>query len=242
MRSPRVERAEALAEKLAASLETNLISLLLYGNHARGGYGVEHTDVSLLLLVRDASTAALRPLETTIAEWVRDGQESPPLIMSESEWHSSADVFPIEIEDMREAHRLFKGIDPFASITTNRHDLRQELERELRGKLLHLRAEYAAAAPDGKALTRLLLDSIHTFFVLMRALVRLVGGTPQAAPNELVEQACRELQLDPSAFQWVVEKMSGETVAVLNAYDPIGAAYVDQIERMAHFVDGYQVS
>jgi len=38
------------------------------------------------------------------AEWIRKG-ETAPLIFSEAEWQASADVFPIEIEDMRDAHR-----------------------------------------------------------------------------------------------------------------------------------------
>jgi hypothetical protein len=238
MAKKKLEAAYAFAEKLKAPLADNLVSLILFGSHARPGYSVGHAEVNLFLVVGDASTAALHPIAPHIAEWVAR-REPPPLIMSEEEWRDSADVFPIEVEDMRDAHELLAGRDPFADVTTNTTDLRNELEREIRGKLLRLRSEYAATSTDGKALTRLLLDSVGTFFVLMRALVRLVGGTPQATPQELVQQASDTAGLDADAFEWVVRNISGRTVTALTANDPVGAAYVNEIEKMARFVDQF---
>jgi len=37
--------------------------------------------------------------------WTKGGHPAPP-ILTEREWRESADAFPIEYEDMREAHRL----------------------------------------------------------------------------------------------------------------------------------------
>lgn len=238
MAPSKIDQAQSFADQLSEILGENLSSLIIFGSEVRPGYGLGHAELSLLIIVKDASTAALRPIESAIAAWAKR-RGPPPLIFTEREWQDSTDVFPLEIEDMREAHRRLKGADPFEGLTTNHDDLRHELERELRGKLLQLRAQYAAAAPDGKALTRLLIDSVGTFFVLMRGLVRLVGGTPQAEPAELVAQACSAAQLDADAFDWVVRKVSGRTVNALKAYDPAGARYVDEIEKMAHFVDRY---
>lgn len=238
MAKSKMDRVREFADELATHLGDNLVALILFGSHARPGYAAEHGDVNLFLIVRDSSTNALRPIQPVVAAWARH-REPPPLIVSVEDWEASADVFPIEIEDMREAHQLLKGEDPFATITTRDADLRHELEREIRGKLLRLRSEYAAVAPDGKALTRLLLDSVGAFFVLMRALVRLVGGTPGTKPEELVQQASTAAGLDASAFDWVVSKISGDTVQALKPYDPVGSRYVDEMEKMARFVDQF---
>ncbi|MCH7717105.1 MAG: hypothetical protein IH876_13305 [Gemmatimonadetes bacterium] len=232
------ERAQAFADQMAGVLGDNLKSLIMFGSEVRGGYDPSHSNLNLLLIVADASTAALRPIEKAIAGWVKR-REPPPLIFSETEWRNSTDVFPIEIEDMREAHELLRGMDPFDGIETDLGHLRHELEREIRGKLLQLRAEYAAVAGDGKALTRLLIDSAGTFFVLMRATVRLVGGKPETAPASLVRQATEAAGLDAQAFSWVVDKITGRTVRALKPYDDIGARYVDELQRLAHFVDQY---
>lgn len=232
------EQARTVASELAGHLGDNLSSLILFGSAVRGGYDPGHADANMLLVVRDASTAALRPVEPAIADWVKRGGP-PPLIFTEDEWRASTDVFPIEIEDMREAHQSLHGANPFDGIETDRRHLRHELEREIRGKLLQLRAEYAACAPDGRALTRLLIESVGTFFVLMRATVRLVGGTPEADPAALVQQVATAANLDADSFGWVVDKIRGRTVQALRPSDPIGARYVDELQKLARFVDEF---
>jgi hypothetical protein len=146
-------------------------------------------------------------------------------------------VFPIEIEDIRDAHRLLAGRDPFVGLTTKRADLRRELEHELRGKVLRLRTEYAAAAADGKALGRLLVHSAGTFFILFRAALRLKGGAPPAGHDALVREAAAAAGLDASAFDWVLAALGGREPKALEPYDPIAGRYVDTMEKLADFVD-----
>jgi hypothetical protein len=143
---------------------------------------------------------------------------------------------------MREAHELLRGRDPFDGITTTKEDLRRELEREIRGKLLRLRTEFAAAAPNGKALGELLLDSAGTFFVLFRAVLRLVGRTPAQTPKTLVHETAEAAGLDASAFDWVLDKIVGHNVQALKAHDPVGDHYVQQIEQLAQFIDTYDTT
>lgn len=232
----KIQKAEKVAAQIANDLGENMKSVVLFGTAIRGGYAPAHQEVNIMVMVEDASTQAIRSIEEPLAAWVKKGN-SAPLIFERSEWEGSTDVFPIEIEDMREAHKLVSGTDPFEGVVTNRDDLRHELEREVRGKLLQLRAQHAAFAPNGGALTRLLIESASTFFVLMRALVRLEGETPEAKPARLVEQAASIAGLDAGAFRWVVDKISGEKVKALRSDDPIAARYVDEIQKLTNYVD-----
>ena len=232
----KIRQAEKAAAQIADDLGDNLRSMVLFGTAIRGGYSPAHQEVNIMVIVEDASTKAIGPIEKSLASWVKKGNAAP-LIYERVEWEGSTDVFPIEIEDMREAHKLIAGTDPFEGAVTSRNDLRRELERELRGKLLQLRAQYAAFAPSGRVLTRLLTDSASTFFVLMRALVRLEGQTPEAKPARLVEQAASIANLDVGAFGWVVDKIEGEKVKALRSDDPIAARYVDEIQKLTNYVD-----
>jgi len=232
---------ERFAERLEAALGDDLVAAVLYGSAARGTWTEGRSDLNVLIVVRDASAAALRPVTGVIADWVKTG-EPPPLVFSEAEWRASTDVFPIEIEDMREAHRRLRGQDVFAGLKTRRADLRQELEREVRGKLLRLRTEYAAAAGDGKDLGRLLLATSSTFFALMRAALRLAGRTPPVEPAALVQDAAAVAGMDAGAFDWVVARVLGRAMPPLEPHDPVAARYVDAIERLARFVDETPVS
>ena len=234
-------KVEQLAAQLEKQLGDNLVSFCLYGPAVRHDTRDGERALTTLLIVRDASPLGLRPIEQPIAEWAKKGNP-PPLVFAEEGWRNSTDVFPIEVEDMREAHRILRGGDPFDSITTTRADLRAELEREVRGKLLRLRTEFVATASKGKALEELLLDSVGTFFVLFRAVLRLVGEEPPQTPKTLVHETARVAGLDPSAFDWVLDKLVGHNVPSLRAYDPIGDRYVEQIECLATFVDTYDTT
>ncbi len=230
-------RLNGFVTDLGRALRDNVVAIVLFGDAVRGGRDARRRAHDILLLLEDAAPHRLRPIGPTIAQWVKSG-EPPPLIFSRRGWHASSDVFPIEMEDMREAHRVLWGADPFAGVTTTAADLRRELEREIRGKLLQLRSEYAAAEADGKALGELLAASVGTFFVLFRAILRATGATPPAEPAALARATADAAGLDAGAFDWAVQRVTGGKPQALQAYDEIGARYVDAIEQLAEFVDG----
>ncbi len=236
------EKWQADLVKLQQALETalgpQLVALLIYGSAARPGASGPRSDVNLLLIVRDASSAGLRPVAEAVAGWVKAGY-APPLIFGEAEWRDSADVFPIEIEDMREAHRLLAGSDPFLGLATTAADLRRELEREVRSKLLHLRTAYAAATPDGKALETLLEQSSGTILTLLRAALRVGGREVPGEPAGQVAAAGALVGFEAAVFSWIVARRAGATVGRLGPYDGTAAAYVDAVQRLAAWVDTY---
>jgi len=241
MAKDRQAKAKELAAKLQERLGDNLITFCLYGPAVRHDTWEGENALTTLLIVRDASPACLRPIADALATWTKKGNP-PPLIFAEDGLRSSTDVFPIEIEDMREAHQILRGSDPFLGLTTTREDLRRELEREIRGKLLRLRTEFAAAAPKGKALEGLLLDSIGTFFVLFRAVLRLTGQEPPQTPKTLVHETAHVTGLDGSAFDWVLDKLVGHNVPSLKPFDPVGDRYLEQIQLLVKFVDTYDTN
>jgi hypothetical protein len=228
-----------LTKQVDAALGSNLVTLAVYGPAIRHDTREGERLVTTLLIVADASPAALKAVEPSILEWTRKGYP-PPLVFADEEWRRSTDVFPMEIEDMREAHEILLGADPFSGLVTTRADLRRELEREIRGKLLRLRTEFVAAAARGKALEDLLLDSAGTFFVIFRAVLRLTGHTPPQTPRALVQETAAVAGLDVKAFEWVIDKLVGHNVPSLKAHDPAGDRYVEQIEHLAQFVDRYE--
>ncbi|MBI3081538.1 MAG: hypothetical protein HYY94_01240 [Gemmatimonadetes bacterium] len=60
------------------------------------------------MILTDASAAELQSLGPAVHAWVKAGHP-PPLIFPEQGWRASTDVFPMEIEDMRQAHRVLLG-------------------------------------------------------------------------------------------------------------------------------------
>jgi len=217
---------EDFSAQLGNALGARLGTLLLYGSAARAGGGATPTTPGMnTLLVVAGDGAADAALFSTIAEpvraWVAAGHP-PPLILTEREWRESADAFPIEYEDIREAHRLLAGRDPLPGIAVSRDHVRRQLEHELKGKLMHLRQAYAAAWDRPKELAEIVRETRPGFLAMLRAALRLAGRTPPAEPEALVRAAGTLIGFAPEAFT--------EPAAYLSAVTRT-ADYVNRLER-----------
>ena len=213
------------------------MALMLYGSMARGTHVPGRSDRNVLLVVRDASAEALRRASPALSAWAKAGHP-PPLIQTEADWAASADVFPMEIEDIREAHVVLAGRrDVLSTLVTTAADQRRELEREVRAKLIRLRAEYAVAAHDGKVLAELLVRALGTFLVLFRAALRLTGAPAPADPAALVRAAAAAAGFEVAPFEWAITARRAAKTPALQAFDPLATGYLAGIERLVGYVD-----
>jgi predicted nucleotidyltransferase len=239
MASTRTRDLDGRLESFARALETaagpNLVSLVLYGSAATGT-AREDSDLNLLLILRDAGSTALGAISPAMADWIT-ARERPPLIFSEESWRAAADVFPLEIEDIRAGHRVLRGRDPVVGVATDPAHQRLELERDVRGRMIQLRAAYAASATDGRELTDLVADSLRGLLPLFRAAVRLAGSPPAAEPRDLVRQLADLAGLDADAFEWPLARLAGARVPALTAHDSRAARYLDAVDRFVDYVD-----
>jgi hypothetical protein len=211
-------------------------SAVLYGSAARGDWVPGRSDVNLLLLVDDTTPAALRRLTPAVTEWHSRGF-APPLIMGRTEWERSADVFPIEITDMQLSHRLLCGADPVTGVVIAPADLREAVEKELRGKLVRLRQAYVRFGDAGPILGGFALASISTYFALLRCLAVLSGRTPGRSPAETVAGAQESLRADAAV---AVEIAGHRRQAEWNCTPEMFVRYLELVRRTVELVDNFQ--
>ena len=234
MAKPTVEH---FAHEVAGALGERLVALLLYGSAARGTHVPDRSDVNTLLICDAVDEDLFARLEPAVRGWTRAGHPAP-LILTEREWRASADAFPIEYEDMRHAHRVLAGRDPWAGVTVRREDLRRELEQEVKGKLVRLRQAYVAFRSEPKRLGPVLVGSAAGFFTMLRTALRLAGRTAPAAPDDLVREAAALIGFDAGELGDVLAHVQGRQTLKLGARDPRAAAYLAAVARTAEFVDG----
>ncbi|HEY3934931.1 MAG TPA: nucleotidyltransferase domain-containing protein [Gemmatimonadales bacterium] len=170
-------------------------SMVLYGSAARGDWIPGRSDVNLLLLVDDVSHSALRQLTPAVTAWHANGFV-PPLIMGRAEWVQSTDVFPIEITDMQLSHKLLCGADPVKGMAVAPADLREAVEKELRGKLIRLRQAYVRFGDAGMILGGFALASISTYFALLRCIAVLYRRPPGTTTADTATALSAELGAD----------------------------------------------
>lgn len=224
------------ARDVARALGDRLVTLLLYGSAARGAHVPARADVNTLLLCDSVDDDLFIRLEAPVRAWTRAGHPAP-LILTEREWREAADAFPIEYQDIRDAHRILAGRDPWKGIAVQRDHLRRQLEHELMGKLVHLRQAYAAHRREPKRLAEIIVGSAGGFFTMLRAALRLGGKTPPVPPDALVREAGAALGFGPEGLAALVAHASGGERLRLAPDDPLPAAYLEAVARTAQYVN-----
>ena len=159
------------------------------------------------------------------------------LVFTHAEWRDAADVFAVEYEDIRVAHRVLAGSDPWDGLTIRPADVRRQLEHELRGKLVRLRQAYAAYARDPARLTAVFTASVSGFLTMLRATLRLTGKEAPAAADALVRAAAGAIGFPPAALDAFVAHAQGGDRLRLAERDPRAAAYLTALARTVEFVD-----
>lgn len=230
------ERAERFAGEMRKAYGADLGSVVLYGSAARGEYRPGVSDLNVLVLLREVTPGALRRASEAARAWVAEGNP-PPLMMSTDEWRGSADVWAIELADMRDAHVTVAGAEPFEGIDIRLEDLRMQCERELKGKQIQLRERYLLFAGEPAELGELLTRSFSTFLVLFRTVLRLGGeGGPRDAES-VVRGVAERVGFDPAPLLEVHRARAGGEKLRPQADAPVVVGYLDAVSRVVAYVD-----
>jgi hypothetical protein len=229
-------QAEGFTRKLEAVYGDSLVSVLLYGSAARGDYRAGVSDLNLLVVLRSTDAAQLRRGSALAREWASAGNP-PPLVLGEAEWRGSADVFPIEYMDMRDAHIVLHGADPFAGLDIQWRDLRLQCEHELKSKQIRLREHFLLVADDAPELGKLLLHSFSTFLTLFRTALRLAHQEVPRAPEAVITAVSTLAGFDPEPFRAVQRAREGKGDFAPAPGDPIVDGYLDGVERTTRWLD-----
>jgi predicted nucleotidyltransferase len=182
-----------------AAAGDSLQSVILYGSAATGDYHPDFSNVNLLCVLRDTSYRTLEKLAPAIAWW--DGKKHPaPLVMTEDELRRSADVFSIELFDIKQRHRVLFGDDVLENLEIPMHLHRAQLEYELREKLILLRERLLVAVGNKDRMWELMLRSLPAFATLFRHTLISMGLPIPATKRETVQILSKRVEFDPSAF------------------------------------------
>jgi predicted nucleotidyltransferase len=214
----------------------NLECVALFGSAANGEFHADYSDINILCVVNEVSAPILEKLAPVINAWTKKKYPTP-LIFSHTELKQSADVFAIEMLDIRQRHRILYGEDIFTgmNIPMDRH--RVQLEHELRTKLLTLRQSYIQAASDDKSVRRLMLDSVSAFSTLFRHTLIAMGEQPAPHRAENITRLAERTKFDPGIFLKLLQVR--ERTAKENEIEAASAfsQYLDGINTVVQAVD-----
>lgn len=199
-------------DRLKSAALDNLKSVVLYGSAVTGEFASGHSDLNTLCLVHQAGSTQLEELHPPTEWWMKQGNP-PPLIFTLDEIIHSADVFSIELLDIKMHHRVLFGEDFLAPLEVPLQLHRLQVERELRTATIRLRQSILSAPLSHRAHLQIMSSSVSTFCALFRhALVAFRMPMPETRRATLAAMA--ELTgADPTAFRDVLDLREGKRKA-----------------------------
>jgi predicted nucleotidyltransferase len=132
---------QQFTDRLAAGLGENLVAAVLYGGAAKGQFTENRSDLNVVVVLREASLAALDEIASAAAL----AQREAPLqlmILAETDLAECVEVFATKFHDMQRHHILLRGRDVLAPLAISRERLIRQARRELVNLKLRLRQAY----------------------------------------------------------------------------------------------------
>lgn len=234
------ESPEAIFKEYVTDWQTafgrEVEAIILYGSAARGEYMPGKSDINFLVLLTAAGMAKLREAVEITTKW-RPAGVAAPLPLTRDYIQASLDSFPIEFLDMKLHHRVVFGYDALADLEISPQNLRLQLERELKGKLLHLRQGLLGTGNNREALRDLLLRTIPSFAALFETLLFLKGETIPNARQEIFQKIVGLAGLDGGFVERLFHLQTKDSRLYSEELWKIMEDYIAQIEKLATYID-----
>jgi predicted nucleotidyltransferase len=229
--------AEQFTEEFRGAAGARLQAASLFGSVTRDEWIEGVSDVNVVVLVDALDAALINQAAPAVRHALEQGVT--PLVMELDEWRRAADVFSIELADMKECSAPLFGDDPAAGASIDPVLLRLQAERELRARLLHLHAGMLVAADDPARLGTMLVRALPSFTTYMRAALRLAGRPVPRNSRGVIEAACALADADAAPFLEVLDARTagGELVAALT--DPLPDQFNRAATRLASYIDAF---
>ncbi len=233
----REKELSELVRRLKEAAGEHLDAVVLYGSAKLGADFQEHSDLNVLLSASPAGRARIsRKLRPVGLWWWRKGHPAP-LVFTPEELRNSADVFSIELLDIKARHRMLEGADFLAELEVPMAQHKLQVEREWRVNVIRLRQSFLCCRGQRSELADLMTRSASSFGTLFRhGLIALGHEAPnsnRAAANELA----RLLALDAGAFHRVWDVREGKSAGGETNLESVFGAYLDLVTKVAEEID-----
>lgn len=227
--------AQGLVGDLRNVFGDRLRSVVAYGPHIEGH---EAAPLTCLALVTSHGVADFEACARHAARWRRN-RIATPLVLSETEFHTSLDAFPLEYGEIIRAHQRVYGSDPFDRVTIAPADLRRACETQIKSHLVHLREGFLESGGEPAAVADLVEASAPAFTALLRQ-VAWLGGSAVRERLAATRVGARAAEI-PDGL--VTDLIALEQKPGVRAGDParLFPDYLQAVEQLARTVDSWRV-
>jgi hypothetical protein len=223
--------------RMQSAAGDNLKAVVLYGSAVTGEFAEKHSNINILCLLERAGAAELERLHNVTEWWMNQGSAAP-LILTLDELIRSADVFAMEMLDMKWHHRMLFGADFLEQLEVPMRLHRAQVEHEMRVNWLRLRQAILVAPPKKRPHFGIMAASVAVFCALFRHALIALGQPAPHGKRAAVDGIAALTGADPSAFHSLLDFREGkrrekdiDIEATLHAYLEFVEVAMSEVDR-----------
>ncbi len=228
-----------ITEDFKKAFGTDLVGMLLYGSATGDEYVPGKSDINILVILRDMGFTSLERGIPAVGRWRK--RMVTVVFMTRDYIDSSIDAYPIEFLNMKLNHRLLFGADVFEGLTFPPRDLRLQLERELKGKILHLQQGFLDSEGKDKGIRQLIRVSLGAFLPLFRALLFLRGYEIPTGRRDVIKALSLAYNIKPDVYLHCVDVREGKDKYSSGEIKELFKSYHEEIAKLSSCIDCLEV-
>ena len=218
----------------------DLISITLYGSGAGDDYISGKSDLNFLIVLSEEGINNLDPAIDVVSRW-RKKKVATPLFMTKSYINSSLDSYPIEFLNMKRSYITVFGEDVLKELSFEPDLLRLQCERELKGKILHLREGFLETEGKEKRVRDLIKISLTAFVSIFKALLYLKGAEIPQGRREVIKSVAGEFGVNAEVFLRCADVKEDKEKFSSSEIRGIFKSYLMEVRRLSEIVDKLEV-
>jgi predicted nucleotidyltransferase len=214
----------------------DLLSICLYGSGARGDYIPGRSDLNFLIVLTEEGIKGLHKAFKVVAKWHRR-RVATPLFMTPEYIATSLDTFPLELLNIKQDYRVVWGKDLLAKVKIRQRQLRLQLEREVKGKLLQLREAYLASKGRKRNLMAVTSQSLTAFLSIFEGILYLLDKEIPHQRGEIIKAITTETGSAAEPFVRLLEVKEGKARLSVKKLKGLMESYIEEVRRLAFWLD-----
>ncbi len=183
--NPQQPVREKVLPVLKDCLGENLKSVILYGSAASDSFNSLSSDINILILLERHNTASLAGLGKKWKCIIRKYRITP-LVLTSEEFINSADVFPMEYNDISDRNIIIYGDNVLDKLDITGSNMRHQIEERLRGLSNQIRQLLLSCGGSKMRLMNNLKALPGILRTILRSALRLKGTKTDSTSDEMI--------------------------------------------------------
>lgn len=233
------EGLASFAEQIQSSIRDQLVSLVAYGNVARGDeIDVRLNMVNVLVVLKQVSIDTL----DQISPFVIGAQKKfglTVMIVTETELRTSLDVFPVKLLDMKRNHFLLAGEDLLSNLEISKAHLRLRCEQQMRNLSLKLNSFYLHGSSKPEEMRQILEVTGNAFIENLRGYLYLLNDDAPLRETDVAKKAALEIGFDSQTVEKILDLKQPTKNASHEELRRLFGLFMECVTRSANVIDAH---